>query len=355
MKLHLVGGFLGSGKTTAIIHAAKLLMGQDRRVGVITNDQGKYLVDTAFYRLSEIPAVEVTGGCFCGHYDDLKERLDQLVSSTQPEVIFAESVGSCADMIATVVKPLLVLGNFESKLASFSVFTDARLLRYRLLGHDLPYSDDVVYIFDKQIEEASLVVINKMDLLPAPAIHELKQLFSSAYPEKRFIVQSSLSEVGVRSWLNLIETGNLLIPDRSLDIDHARHASGEASLAWLDEAVELDLPEIGGQLLLCGFITTMHDQLVQRGAAIGHLKVFVSHTAGGVKISFPGLDEPEWEEQVPVVQGKVRLLINARVEMPIDELRELVRLSLIESGLNFKTLHQDGFNPLPPQPIHRMA
>ena len=50
MNLHLVGGFLGSGKTTAIISAARLLMASGKRVAIITNDQGKYLVDTAFFR-----------------------------------------------------------------------------------------------------------------------------------------------------------------------------------------------------------------------------------------------------------------------------------------------------------------
>jgi G3E family GTPase len=48
MNLHLVGGFLGSGKTTGIIAASKLLLSRGLRVGVITNDQGKYLVDTAY-------------------------------------------------------------------------------------------------------------------------------------------------------------------------------------------------------------------------------------------------------------------------------------------------------------------
>ncbi|MCG3209511.1 MAG: hypothetical protein FOGNACKC_03138 [Anaerolineae bacterium] len=41
MKLHLAGGFLGSGKTTTIIGAAKQLLAHGQRVGVITNDQGK--------------------------------------------------------------------------------------------------------------------------------------------------------------------------------------------------------------------------------------------------------------------------------------------------------------------------
>jgi len=98
MHLHIVGGFLGSGKTTAIIGAAKLLMAQGKRVGVVTNDQGKYLVDTAFFTRADVPTVEVTGGCFCCHYDDLDARLAQLQQMAQPDVIFAESVGSCADI-----------------------------------------------------------------------------------------------------------------------------------------------------------------------------------------------------------------------------------------------------------------
>ena len=42
MQLHIVGGFLGSGKTTAIIAIAHQLIAQGNKVGVVTNDQGNY-------------------------------------------------------------------------------------------------------------------------------------------------------------------------------------------------------------------------------------------------------------------------------------------------------------------------
>ena len=132
MQLNLVGGFLGSGKTTAIIQAAKIIQSRGQKVGVVTNDQGKYLVDTAFMRLSNVPTVEVTGGCFCCNYADLDSSLEQFVESVRPDVIFAESVGSCADLVATVVKPLLMLKQATLSPTSFSVFGDARLLRRRV-------------------------------------------------------------------------------------------------------------------------------------------------------------------------------------------------------------------------------
>jgi G3E family GTPase len=95
------------------------LLQEGVRVGIVTNDQGKYLVDTAFFRALNLPAVEVTGGCFCCNYDDLDARLTQLEAAHQADVIFAESVGSCADVVATVLKLLLQL---SAKPASLSVF-----------------------------------------------------------------------------------------------------------------------------------------------------------------------------------------------------------------------------------------
>lgn len=59
MQLHVVGGFLGSGKTTAIIAAARHLIREGKKVGVVTNDRGSHLVDTAFFQNSNISTVEI--------------------------------------------------------------------------------------------------------------------------------------------------------------------------------------------------------------------------------------------------------------------------------------------------------
>jgi signal recognition particle GTPase len=47
----MIGGFLGAGKTTAVGKLAKRLVDQDVRVGLITNDQGRNLVDTTLDHL----------------------------------------------------------------------------------------------------------------------------------------------------------------------------------------------------------------------------------------------------------------------------------------------------------------
>lgn len=65
MKIYLVGGFLGSGKTTAIAKACQSLAKEGKSAAVITNDQGTELVDTIYMRSLHIPVCEVVNGCFC--------------------------------------------------------------------------------------------------------------------------------------------------------------------------------------------------------------------------------------------------------------------------------------------------
>ena len=156
---------MGSGKTTAITNASKLLILHGKKVAVVTNDQGKYLVDTSFVSSYDIPTAEVTNGCFCCNFNSLSDQVELLERTIKPDCIFAESVGSCTDLVATVLKPLQLLKKELFDELTFSVFVDCRLLLDHLQGKKLPFSDEISYIFTKQIEEADILVINKIDLL----------------------------------------------------------------------------------------------------------------------------------------------------------------------------------------------
>jgi len=361
LRLHLVSGFLGSGKTTAIVNACRALVRQGKRVGVITNDQGKYLVDTAFVRLENFPVVEVGGGCFCCHFTDLNQQLDAMLEAARPEVIFAESVGSCADLVATVVKPMLQVRRGGVVPTSFSTFVDARLLRMRLNNTPLPFSDGVVYIFDKQIEETRLLVVNKMDLLEEQQRAELLRRVQAACPEKVILPQVSLEEDGVAQWLRTIEHGALPQPDQSLQIDYRRYGKGEARLGWLDEVLEISTPQGDGGEAACAVMLAIHRSIRAAGAPIGHLKFVVwGSDFGEAKVSVTAADEPGGEFALPPLAGsRVTLLVNARVEMPADLLETCVNNAVAESaatlGLTWTKRIQDQFHPGFPRPTYRFV
>src|SRR5512144_1873836 len=95
----MIGGFLGAGKTTAVAKLAKRLSEQGLRVGLITNDQGRNLVDTAMLRSQGFATEEIPGGCFCCRFNSLVDAAKKLTSQTRPDVFVAEPVGSCTDLV----------------------------------------------------------------------------------------------------------------------------------------------------------------------------------------------------------------------------------------------------------------
>jgi len=359
MQLHLVGGFLGSGKTTAIVQAAKILMAAGNKVGVVTNDQGKYLVDSAFIHLSDLPAVEVGGGCFCCNYTDLNDQLRNLIREAKPDVVFAESVGSCADIVATVVKPLLALGDEHTQPSSFSVFVDSRLYLHYLLGESLPFSEDVVYIFEKQIEEASLLVINKVDLLDNAQLTLLEDQLAAQPAASPYRFQNSLVEASVKGWVSQIQGPGEYAPGDSLDLDYERYGRGEAQMAWLDEKLVLSIQEGDARLVVIDFFQGLLDRLAHDHVGIGHIKFILGYGGTSVKISFTGVADVNWQTNIPAMPlGEVHLLVNARVETRAQSLRQSFldalhacqseyHISFCEEAVSF-------FHPGMPQPTHRM-
>ena len=98
----LVNGFLGAGRTTLLLKVASLLLEEHLRVAIVTNDQGDELVDTNWIRANGVLTEEVTRGCFCCRFSDFMNRAEELLDELHPDVIFAEPVGSCTDLAATV-------------------------------------------------------------------------------------------------------------------------------------------------------------------------------------------------------------------------------------------------------------
>ena len=97
VRLIFAGGFLGSGKTTALGALAKRLIAKGKRLGIITNDQSGNLADTLIVRqmLAElnVPVEEVVAGCFCCKFDQLVDQMEKILAH-RPDLMMGEPVGS---------------------------------------------------------------------------------------------------------------------------------------------------------------------------------------------------------------------------------------------------------------------
>lgn len=342
MKVHLLGGFLGAGKTAAIRNLAELLRQRGERVAIVTNDQGHTLVDTALCQEAGNQVVEIGGGCFCCQYDDLDRALMHAHESGAT-VALAEAVGSCTDLVATVLSPLAERRMAQFTLAPFSVLVDPQR------AHDIAAGDfhpDVAYLFRKQIEEADVVVLTRSDLADLPDAEPFIRAIRGDVPIVR---ASSLTKEGFSNWLATMP----LSLAKPLDIDYDRYAAAEALLGWANGRV---IVRAQAPFAPRPVIEAFFAQLA--GQPIAHLKVFVedSGSASGQMVRRDG-DANFSIDQLPDQVTELRLLVNARFALAPAELEHHLRTAL-EAAANGRTvewLQLDCFKPGRPVPVHRYA
>src|SRR5262247_2732238 len=188
----MVGGFLGAGKTTAMLRLAEHLTNHGRRVGLITNDQSQGLVDTSMVTAKGYPVEEITGGCFCCRFNSLTDAAERLTRDARPDVFLAEPVGSCTDLRATVQYPLRRLYGDDYRVAPLSVLVDPnRAARVLGLETGSGFSAKVLYVYEKQLEEADIIVVNKSDLLDDKRREALERALRARFPQADVVTVSA--------------------------------------------------------------------------------------------------------------------------------------------------------------------
>src|SRR5690606_13179605 len=110
------------------------------------------------------PTEEIHGGCFASQFNQFAGAACRMLQNFQPDVIIAESMGSSADLIATLLNPLRKFHGKDLQFSPLTVVVDPTCaLRNLNLEPGAKFSDKVSYIYSKQLEEADHILINKKD------------------------------------------------------------------------------------------------------------------------------------------------------------------------------------------------
>lgn len=359
----MVGGFLGAGKTTAMLRLAEHLSARGRRVGLITNDQSHGLVDTAQARARGYPVREITGGCFCCRFTSLTDAADELADEAKPDAFLAEPVGSCTDLRATVQYPLRRLYGDNYRIAPLSVLVDP-IRALRMLGVETgrAFSPKVHYVYSKQLEEADLIVINKIDLVEPARLARLEEALHERYPRAELHAVSAREGTGLDAWFaRLADFDPESWPPPSVDYDE--YAEGEALLGWLNVTARLAAAApFDGNRVLAELAALVQERLVAAGFEIAHLKMTLTPDEEIGDLGVLNLVASDrTPEQVHVLHAPLstgELIVNLRAEGSPDELHAAVTngLAAVASscGATAVTTHTEHFRPSRPVPTHRV-
>ncbi len=356
--------FFGAGKTTLLARATEFLTARGLRVGLITNDQAANLVDTEVLQQTGQQVKEVAGACFCCAFNKLLYVCDNLINLHHPDVILGEPVGSCTDLSATVLQPLKKLCADRFDLLPYTVLVDPEKLHETMAEISAPdIRAAVAYIYQKQIQEADLVVINKMDRVDAAAMESIVKALGQEAPHAAIGTMSALTGAGVENWIKKLFSPGGKTGQRIVEVDYDTYARGEAALGWLNAAVELssknlDVPT-DWNTFAKAFLACAQAELSKASGDIAHLKIMLIAAGGRVQANVTG------NAAQPLIQGDTlapsthaTLVINARVRMDPDQLKSAIQTALATAASDSITTNiaeLASLSPGTPRPVYRFS
>ena len=114
MDAIVIGGFLGSGKTTTVINVGKSMAERGHSVAIIVNEVGEVGIDGDIISKYGLDTKEITNGCICCTLKlNMKATLTELRNSYNPDIIIVEPSGIA---FPNVIKQNLELMNFGESI-----------------------------------------------------------------------------------------------------------------------------------------------------------------------------------------------------------------------------------------------
>jgi len=359
-RLIIVGGFLGTGKTTTILSLAKKLIAAGKKVGIVTNDQGSNLVDTNFLTANGLEVLAVEGSCFCCSFNEFTEKVAELRKNSDVDVLLCEPVGSCTDLIATIFRPLAenmgyVLSDFSENFSLSPLVIVAEPKRIRRYMKDNS-SSEINYLFQKQLEEANIIAVNKCDMYDKAEIAEIKKYLEEKFKGVQVLEISAKDDINIDVLLEYA-LGGEFADNAVLDIDYKRYAKAEAELGWLNLSCLITSTEafdINAKMReYMTKVGTAFSDADSQESIIAHLKCYAVAQNDFYKASI--VDEINFIDENSIMRGSYRecnIIVNARIKTTPENLRKVCEDSTnsVFGEFDVKYLNIECFSPKEPNP-----
>ena len=210
IKIDVISGFLGAGKTTLIkkLFASNL---KNEKVVLIENEFGEIGVDGTFLKDSGVQIKEINSGCICcSLVGDFSKSMKEIVEKFSPDRIIIEpsGVGKLSDIIKAIEKVEEPL-----KINIVATVVDG--------GKCKMYFKNFGEFYDDQIKQANTVIVSKTDKLGEEKILAAVELIKSLNPHAT-IITTPVTELEPNKLLSVLE-GDVNNVDSLLESLKAEH------------------------------------------------------------------------------------------------------------------------------------
>jgi G3E family GTPase len=292
MKVIIIGGFLGSGKTTTLRNLGKHLIDKGHKIAIIVNEVGEVGVDGETISSSGLVTKELTSGCICCSLKvSMELTLDTLIEDYNPDVVIIEPTG--------IAFPLQIKEHIElMDLGEVSFAPVVTLIDASRFGAEW---DQIPKFIENQIKESEIVCINKIDLVDKDAIVASTQKALEINPDA-IVVEFSAKNADDKfeRFMDLLTGESELHQERedmnSMEVSGVGSYAGEYSITSNGKDVDAITN------MLVHTLVNIKDKVKELNPDfVGHVKISFKSSSGLVKGS---LTSSEGEPVVEILDEK---------------------------------------------------
>ena len=216
MKISQIAGFLGSGKTTALMKIVDGLMERGDKVAIVVNDVGDISVDAKFVEAHGLKVKEISGGCICCQIaGSFAETIAKLYDNYHPDIVIVEPSGVA---IPWGLKRAAEYSEAKTDvhITHAPVITLVDSTRIEMLIRA------VKRLVETQIREADVCFVNKIDAATPEEIKMTEQFIKEINPTAEIAYMSAETGEGVEHACDLIENGVSARYDDAVEAERLR-------------------------------------------------------------------------------------------------------------------------------------
>ena len=195
VKIDIISGFLGAGKTTLIKKLLKEAF-EGEQVVLIENEFGEIGIDGGFLKDAGIEIREMNSGCICcSLVGDFGRSLNEVLTKYTPDRVIIEpsGVGKLSDVMKAVCD---VAGEIDVVLNGSVTVVDAQKCKM--------YMKNFGEFFNNQIESAGTIVLSRTDVADADKVAQCVEMIREKNP-KAAIVTTPIDKLTGEQLLEIIE------------------------------------------------------------------------------------------------------------------------------------------------------